>query len=232
MKQWFRNLTTALFFALVGAGSGTVSASETGLDHILSNAGAIVTTVPKLDLDDHRATLSYLGDLNCNTLRSLENCQSYTLVCDFGTPGTLRLVFKGLGVSYVPFTRMIKGSYRFPFITYTDPIVQRYSRKYGKALDYEKDLVSSEVKFEFDRAERLGEFDAGSYAITWETATYDEASELLEMLSSGNLLLLAVPESTNSQTFYHRLPPSPEGKKINLAAAFATTCISRWERRP
>lgn len=232
MKQWFRILVRTIFCASVSAGSGTAFSLEPELDGILQDAGALVTSVPRFVVEDDKVTLRYLGDLNCNALNNLQNCQSYNLVCNFGTPDTLRLDYIGIGVSYVPFTRMIKGSDRFPFIIYTAPIVRRYNRDYGKELDYQRNLVRSKVEFEFTSTERLGEFDAGSYAISWETSTPEEAAELLEMLSSGDLLLLAIPESTNSQTFYHRLPPLPEGEEINLASTFSAACTSGWEGRP
>jgi hypothetical protein len=231
MKHRFHKIVTTIFCALFSVGSGTAFASDTKLDFILHDAAAFVTSVPRLAISEDNATLSYIGDLNCNTTSNLQNCQSYNLVCNFDTPHTIQLDFIGLGVSYVPFARMIKSSNRFPYIIYTDPIIRRYNRKAKREYDYDRQKIAVKSEFQFTSAERLGEFDAGTYSIHWETGSEEVAVQLLEMLSSGDLLLLAIPESSNTQTFYNKLPPSLEGDEADMASQFATTCTSNWEER-
>lgn len=219
----------AVASVLCSVGSGTAIALDSKLDFVLNGAGAFVTSVPELTIDEDKVTLSYIGDLNCNPNKNLQNCQRYSFVCSFGVPDTIQIDFIGLGISYVPFTKMIKHSNRFPFITYVDPIIRSYNLRNGKDLDYERNRLAAKATFEITRTVRLGEFDAGSYSIHWETAPAQTTTQLLAMLSSGELLLLAIPESSFSQTFYHRLPPSPEGTEDDLANRFATLCKSKWE---
>lgn len=219
----------AVASVLCSVGSGTAFELDSELDFALNGAGAFVTSVPRLTTNEDKVTLSYIGDLNCNTRNNLQNCQSYNLVCNFDVPDTIQLDFTGLGISYVPFTKMIKSSNRLPFITYVDPIIRRHNLEYRKDLDYERNRLAAKATFEFTRTVRLGEFDAGSYSIHWETASAQTTTQLLAMLSSGELLLLAIPESSFSQTFYHRLPPSPEGAEDDLANRYAALCKSKWE---
>ncbi|WP_029065478.1 hypothetical protein [Labrenzia sp. DG1229] len=219
----------AVASVLCSVGSGTAFELDSELDFALNGAGAFVTSVPRLTTNEDKVTLSYIGDLNCNTRNNLQNCQSYNLVCNFDVPDTIQLDFTGLGISYVPFTKMIKNSNRYPYFIYTDRIVRRYNRENKKDLDYDRTRAVANAGFQFTRAARLGEFDAGSYSIHWETVSAKTAAQLLEMLASGKLLLLAIPESNFSQTFYHRLPPSPEGTEDDLANRFAALCKLKWE---
>lgn len=229
MKKWFHTLFAAIVCTLNGAGSGTTFASNSELDFILHDAGALVTSVPRLEVSADAATLSYIGDLNCNTNSNLQNCQRYDLICNFSRPDVVQVEYIGIGVSYVPFAKMIKGSKRFPFVIYTDKVVRRYNQRHDTDVSFDNQKTGKRVAFSFAQAKRIGEFDAGNYSISWETSSKTDAGQLLEMLSSGELLLIAVPESTSTLTFYHRLPPSVEGDEGNLADEFASLCISNWE---
>lgn len=229
--RWSRILFLVLVCAVFGTGSGGAFASSTDLDYILFAGGAFATSKPEFNQETDKATLSYLGDLNCNTETDPQNCHKYSFVCRFETPGSIELDFIGTGVSYVPFARMVKHSTRYPFVAYTDRLVRAYKRRFESGISFDARRARSQVDFTFVRARRIGDFDAGSYSMHWLTSDEQNADKLLDMFSSSELLLLAIPESDTSTTFYHKLPASPAGDDHKVAQEFASTFRSRWEEQ-
>ena len=209
--------------------NGTALAIDPRLEHALFHSGAIVTSEPKLSISSDNAALSYIGDLNCGNQINEERCQSFILSCNFQRPKDISIRFNGIGVNYILFSNILKNANRLPFITYKDRLIRSYNRTTsGNDIAYNRKKSLQIANFAFLSAERLGDFEMGSYAIDWEIASPQDASRLLEMLSSGELLMLAHPESGVGYTFYHRLPPGTKEGNLDLAGQFATSCRKRW----